>query len=373
MPSTKTAKVVASLLWMSLILAMPQVSTAQADQCPAEPPVLRPDPDREAGRVRRSQYLIQQNPKNVEAYMELGEALSSLCRDEEAIAAYGQVIQLTTNSEVATDAYNNLGSSLYKQRNYEEALAAYQKAIQLAESSDQIERGYKGIGSVLEAQGKYEEAIAAYQKAITQLPYPELVHFTKLQLLLERLNRQEDLVEMYRQELQRLPQNSSIAVGLGNLLLELKRFDEAEAHYRQLLVLDILKPTYTYIGLGEALFGQGKRNAALEAYQKAVEVYQPDTTGSLVFPACRSDFFGESISDKLMKRQLYDLVITLCRKEISARPKYALAYNQIGEAFLQQSKLREALEAFKQATIIDPNNESAWMNLAKTERLLNQP
>jgi tetratricopeptide (TPR) repeat protein len=66
-------------------------------------------------------------------------------------------------------------------------------------------------------------------------------------------------------------------------------------------------------------------------------------------------------------------VITLCRKEISARPKYALAYNQIGEDFLQQGKLREAMEAFKQATVIDPNNESAWTNLAKTERLLNQP
>ncbi|MEW5857063.1 MAG: tetratricopeptide repeat protein [Cyanobacteriota bacterium] len=372
MPSTKAAKVVASLLWMSLILAMPQVSTAQTDRCPAEPRILRPDPDREAGRVRRSQYLIQQNPKNVEAYMELGEALSSLCRDEEAIAAYRQVIQLTTNSKVAADAYNNLGSSLYKQRNYEEALAAYQKAIQLTGSSDQVQRSYNGIGAVLEAQGKYEEAIAAYRKAIALLPYPELVHFTRLQSLLEQLNRQEDLVEIYRQELQRLPQNTSLAIGLGDLLLELKRFDEAEAHYRQFLKSEILQKTYTYTGLGEALFGQGKSNAALEAYRKAVEVYQPDTTGFLVFPACSSGFFGESISGKLMKRELYDLVITLCRKDISARPNYAPAYNQIGEAFLQQSKLREALEAFKQATVIDPNNESVWTNLAKTERLLNQ-
>ena len=379
MPSTKAAKVVASLLWMSLILAMPQVSTAQTDQCPTEPPVLRLDPDREAERVRRSQYLIQQNPKNVEAYMELGDALSSLCRDEEAIAAYRQVIQLTTNSEVAVDAYNNIGSSFRTQRNYEEALAAYQKALQLAGRSDQVERSYNGIGDVLEAQGKYEEAIAAYRKAITQLPDPEPVNFIKLESLLERLNRQEDLIEIYRQQLQRLPQNSSLTAGLGNLLLKLKHFDEAEAHYRQLLELEIPKQTYTYIGLGEALFGQGKRNAALEAYQKAVEVYQPNTTGLFVFPACSSGFFRESIffvesiSDKLMKRQLYDLVITLCRKEISARPKYALAYNQIGEAFLQQGKLREAMEAFKQATVIDPNNESAWTNLAKTERLLNQP
>ncbi len=369
MPSTKAAKV-ASLLWSLLILTTPQALTAQTDQCPTEPPILRVDPDREAGRARRAQYLIQQNPRDVDAYRQLGEALSSLCRYEESIAAYRQVIQLTTNNEVAANAYNYIGLSFRTQGKYEEALAAYKKAIQLVGSGENAQRGYDGIGAVLEAQGKYDEALAAYRKALALLPNPEFVDFIRLESLLEELNRQEDLVEIYRQELQRLPQNTSLSMALGNLLLKLKRFDEAETHYRQALELDALMSSY--IGLGEALLGQGKRDAAVDAYRKGVEVYQPNTSGLVLFPACSSSSsFMESVSDHLMRRELYDLAITLCRKEISARPNYGPAYSELGEAFLQQGKLREALEAFQQATTLDPDNEDAWTNLAKTERLLN--
>ncbi|MBW4683406.1 MAG: tetratricopeptide repeat protein [Microcoleus vaginatus WJT46-NPBG5] len=370
--STKATKIT-RFLWILLISTIPQAVTAQTDQCPTtEPAALRLDPDQEAGRAKRAQYLLAQNPKDVEAYTELGSALLSLCRYEEAIAAYRQVTQLTSKRDTASYAYNQIGLSFRLQGKYAEAIAAYEKALQLADTPEQSQRNYDGIGKVLEAQGKYEEAISAYRKAIAGRSDPELVDFMHLESLLERLNRQEDLVKIYRQEFQRLPQNYSLAISLGNLLIKLNRFDEAEAHYRQVLQSDVLKAPNTYIGLAEALSGQGKREPALDAYQKAVEVYQPNTTGSLLFPACDSSSFSGSISDKLMERELYDLVIMLCRKDISAFPNYSSAYNQLGEAFLGQGKLPEALEAFQQATVIDPKNENAWTNLAKTERLLNQ-
>jgi tetratricopeptide (TPR) repeat protein len=361
------------LLWILLALIIPQPAIAQTNQCPNELAVLRVDPDQQVGQAKHAQSLILKNPQDVEAYRELGTALSYLCQYEEAIAAYHQVVELTSKNEIAADAYHQIGRAFQEQEKYEEAISAYQKALQLAATPTQSQQNYEWIGKVLEAQGQYEEAISAYHKAISQRTDLELVDFMSLESLLEKLNRQEDLVKIYRQEFKRLPDNYSLALSLGNLLLKLNQFNEAEAHYRQVLQLESLQAPNLYIGFAEALFNQGKREPALDAYRKAVEVYQPPKPpGFLIFPACGSNSFTESISDKLIARELYDLVIMLCRKDMAAFPNSSAVYNRLGEAFLAQNKLKEAQEAFKQATVIDPNDENAWTNLAKTERLLNQ-
>ncbi|MCD8490132.1 MAG: tetratricopeptide repeat protein [Desertifilum sp.] len=132
---TKAAQII-GLLWISLIVTIPQAAMAQTDLCPpTEPGTWRLfDPDREAERVRRAQSLLAKDPESVEAYLELGSALLSLCRYEEAIGAYRQVAQLTPKRAIASFAYNQIGLSFDLQGQYEEANAAYQQAMQLADS-----------------------------------------------------------------------------------------------------------------------------------------------------------------------------------------------------------------------------------------------
>ncbi len=116
--------------------------------------------------------VIQLNPKDADAYTNLGNALSDQGKLDEAIAAYRQALQL--NPKYAY-AYTNLGVALSDQGKLEEAIAAYRQALSLPENKSGIPASahtlaHNNLGFVLQQQGKLEEAIAEYKKAIALDP-----------------------------------------------------------------------------------------------------------------------------------------------------------------------------------------------------------
>ncbi|QWR76631.1 tetratricopeptide repeat protein [Candidatus Magnetomonas plexicatena] len=107
---------------------------------------------------------------------------------------------------------------------------------------------------------------------------------------------------------------------LGASLAQAGRFDESLPHLREAIILN---PIFfeAYINLGNVLFTLKKTQDAANIYKKAIEL----------------------------------------------NPKSAMAYNGYGVAVLNSddndNSFKEALEAFKQALIIDPNFMPARMNL----------
>jgi superkiller protein 3 len=110
---------------------------------------------------------ITLNPKNAEAYLGLGHVLSDRKRFAEAIAAYRQAIKL--NPQPAS-AYLNLGAVLSEQKQFDEAIAAYRQALSLPDDTATLltahTLAYNGLGLIFQQQGQLTAAIGAYQLAL---------------------------------------------------------------------------------------------------------------------------------------------------------------------------------------------------------------
>jgi Flp pilus assembly protein TadD len=94
----------------------------------------------------------------------LGNALQAQGKQEEAIAAFRQQVQVKPDHAYA---WNGLGLALERQGKQEEAIAAYRQQVQVTPDHAYA---WGNLGAILHAQGKQEEAIAALQRHVQVMP-----------------------------------------------------------------------------------------------------------------------------------------------------------------------------------------------------------
>ena len=82
----------------------------------------------EAEAVDLRRQITKQNPKNADAFFNLGIAFYNNENYEDALAAYKEAIRLQPDNAMALEY---LGDTYYLLKNQNEALAAYQKALQM--------------------------------------------------------------------------------------------------------------------------------------------------------------------------------------------------------------------------------------------------
>ncbi|AFY42344.1 tetratricopeptide repeat protein [Nostoc sp. PCC 7107] len=313
-------------LFLSLSLATtPQLASAQT---PIDSLFQQGIAAQETGEYSKAEAIwrvvLGIDSYNAGAYNNMGNALRSQQKLDEALAAYQTAIKI--NPKLA-NAYNGLGNVLRDQGKLDEALATYKIAIKL---DGKLANAYNGMGNVLSEQGKLNESIAAYQKSI-QLD----------------------------------PKNALPYNGMGNVLIYQGKLDEAIASYRKAIQFD---PKYavTYHNLGLALYNQKKLDEALAAYKKAIQI-DPKYTSAYVSLGLALSEQGKLDEAMAKYRQALSLP-----EDKSATPTtvHTLAHNNLGFALQRQGKLKEAIEEYKQAISIDSNFVTAQTNLKEAERLL---
>ncbi len=107
---------------------------------------------------------VQSDPKDAEAFFNLGEAHSFLHLDEEAARNYRQATRLKPDDE---EAYYQLGMSETRLAHYPEALAAFKKALELNPDdyrvTDAIENAQEGSNRIKEGKKHAEEMLKKQQ------------------------------------------------------------------------------------------------------------------------------------------------------------------------------------------------------------------
>jgi tetratricopeptide (TPR) repeat protein len=181
------------------------------------------------------------------------------------------------------------------------------------------------------------------------------------------------ILETYQQRLEKTPNDQNALTDLGELLVKMERYSDAESLYRRYLSSDDhpVSRFWNQMALGNVYFRQGKRSVALNTYRKAIAEFEPGRSTDVCYSSDLSMSLG-SYSEQLVKQGFYDLAIALCRREESVFPPGISHANYIGEILLKQKKFDEALEEFKRAIKISPSNKEAQANLDATQRLINQ-
>jgi superkiller protein 3 len=325
------------------------------------------DPNYLRQNEKELRQAIESSPFNLKAHLNLAEVLAGLGLErpsayDEAIGIYRYVIKTDVTGSFTPAAELGIGNILALQHKYSEAIAQYQLLIQQRNTPpERVADAYRNTGTVLSQMCQYEAAIAAYKNAIATRPLPQF-SFSEgewLKELLKQQNRLAEIVPFYREQISQKPGVRRELLGnLGQVLLELKRFSEAERAYRDLIEVMRNQPIVgednstwlpsAYIHLADALRGQGKRQESLAAYKSAAEIYQPGDVGLDAYPSLARD---------LQERGLPELASLILQKNLTFRPNDIYSLVNLGQLFEQLQKLPEAIDAYEKALKLQPKGE----------------
>ncbi|MEG4272821.1 MULTISPECIES: TIGR04372 family glycosyltransferase [unclassified Microcoleus] len=230
---------------------------------------------------------IQLNPNSVWSYYNLGEALAKLCRWDDSIASYRRALELSPDfykfysslgaalcklgrSEEAAALYCQAADSLVKQQRWDEADNCYSQAINLNPS---VKDDYRNLAEILTKQRQLEVAIATTDKAINLAPENAEL-YCQLGKILTQQNRRREAINSYKKAIALNFDLEAAHINLVNLLIEQADIDEAQQKKN--------KPSLeqeALFNLGNLLIQQGKLEAAIEIYQRAIAI-KPNWTAA---------------------------------------------------------------------------------------------
>jgi predicted O-linked N-acetylglucosamine transferase (SPINDLY family) len=114
--------------------------------------------------VAAYRHALRIQPDYLEAELNLGNALASLGRFEDAVAHFRRVL---ASNPTSVEALNNLGNALREQGKLDEAVGPFREALEL---QPRFAEGHNNLGAVLAGRGQIEEAVAEYRRAVELKP-----------------------------------------------------------------------------------------------------------------------------------------------------------------------------------------------------------
>ncbi len=200
------------------------VPVASAPYSAPAPPAASPN------LFLKEDYSSQALRSETLAHMEKGQLRYDNGQVDEAIAEWREAVQLAPKT---AKAHHLLGVGLRKRGDQTQAIAAFREALRLEPDNATV---YVHLARVLEATGDTQAALAAYQTALGLVPSAPYVH-----------NR------------------------LGHLLAAKDDWPAAAREWQQTIEL---APDYAYahVHLGEAYEHLGRKNEALDSYERALSM-----------------------------------------------------------------------------------------------------
>lgn len=136
---------------------------------------------------------------------------------------------------------------------------------------------------------------------------------------------------------------------LAHVLMRLRRFDDALVHFRMVAGTDE-EDDSVWANIGHCLSRQGKKDEALEAFEKAVKI-RPDAQNLY------------NLGDALLADGQPDKAIEPLRGAVRIKPDFALARYDLGLAYFEVGRFEDAEKEARAAIASDPDMLTAELNL----------
>src|SRR6266513_1711353 len=160
-----------------------------------------------------------------------------------------------------------------------------------------------------------------------------------------------DVETLWRTTLARNPECWMADTNLGIVLLEKGQVDDAIAHYRHALQLQLNWWDAEY-NLGTALLSKGEVDEAIVHSEKAVTM-QPNDPDAQV-----------ALGSALLEKKRIDEAIMHYQQALAMRPDHFLAQCSLGRALLEKGELDTAIQHFRAAVLIRPEHADCLTFLA---------
>ena len=205
------------------------------------------------------------------------------------------------------------------------------------------------VGTELQAQGDIDEAVALYRDALERTPNDALVH-SNLGTALAADGRLDEAVAAYERALAIEPDDADSHYNLANALLGLGRLTEAAAAFREAIRIE---PGHgeAHVNLGNVLVELGSLQQAAVHYRRGADL-MPDA--------------GEALNNLgLLEAGAGDLeeAIALWRRAIEVTPDFADAHANLGSALRQVGDAEGAIRHFRRVVELTPESAGAHNDL----------
>lgn len=171
--------------------------------------------------------VLLKNPNSWIAHNDLGIALQSKGRLDEAMAHYRRALQFRADAEV----YNNIANVFTQQGNSNEAAEYYLKALKV---NPNYVNAYYNMGKLFQIQGKTDAAIDCFRQALRRNPALVEAHYS-LGFALQTQGKLDEAQDCYRRALRQKPDFPEAYNNIGTILAVQGRLDEAVEHFHQAL------------------------------------------------------------------------------------------------------------------------------------------
>lgn len=235
--------------------------------------------------------------------------------------------------EIAPDnveLHNALGWTLFQDGRTPEAVAEYRRALALnpghAKAHNNLALALVELGEIAEAADHFRQSLAVEPKA-------EI--YSDLGFVLAQQGDMEAAVANYRQALALDPDCASAHFNLAVTYVRDGDFAQAEAHYRK--ALPGRPSAETHNGLGYVLVQQGRTDEAIAEFRQAIDA------DAQYVPAYNN------LADALARQDHLDEAAETYRRSLALKPSAAV-HNALGSILRQLGKPAEAAEQFSKAS-----------------------
>ncbi|MDF3820431.1 tetratricopeptide repeat protein [Leptospira sp. 96542] len=250
------------------------------------------------------------------------------------------------------DGYSLLGASYYQLGDYENAKLGYEKGKNIDPKNEKL---LIGLGTVQSTLGENEEALITYQ-TLSSLKPEETVYAYKVGLILKTLGRYDESLVALKplEDKQEFPYPIELLNQLGDVCLELKKYDEAERYFAKAEKLNPNLKSATnakqstkiasYIQKGNDAISKKKYVEAISEFKKAIEL-QPNN-GSLWAFYGNAQFLNGALGD----------AESSFKKSISLADTNPNAYLGLCNVYIKSHKYSDCLKTTTNASKKIPKN-----------------
>jgi len=204
-----------------------------------------------------------------------------------------QILSRTEGIDMSTKAFviTNLGMVNLKLGEYQDALKYYTESYQLLQGSNYLKligETYTGLGHANKELKNFKKATEHTQDAIAIFKSLNLLKASydnkvNLAMIMGEEGRIEEALTLLEECMEGFSKHGSefdianVHTELARLLLQVKRYADAETHCHQALAImdaDLRETAYIFRTLAEIKLGTAEFDASVEYAEKAIEIFQ---------------------------------------------------------------------------------------------------
>lgn len=292
--------------------------------------------------IERFRAVAMRRCDQAELHNSMGHCYARLRMMDKAIESYAQAVGIAPQNALY---HSDLGLALLDAGRVSEAIIVLERAVKLGDNSPQVSYA---LGLAYEQKGKLGEALHYYKRAVDADPQHWDAHVALAELH-ERQNELEKALNSYLLAAALKPQ-PTLFNNIGRIYFLLGKRNEAIQYFQKAVKEDPAFVTARQ-NLAIAYRANGEFEKAAAEWNEVLKL-QPDNLEAKL-----------ELADVLIELKQYDEAMKLCREVAAKDPKNAAARVLLGFIYYTRGDIGLAWDEYKRATELDPKNADAWNGL----------